>query len=756
MHKIFLSLFFIFYTSLSLFSQEFDDFSDTQKLYLKNTKEIKICVDPVWKPFEWIDEKGNYRGMGSEYLKLFTQRLNVKIKLHKTKNWSQTIAAIKEKKCDLLPMVGITQERKKFLNFTTEYYTAPYVIATTLNKSFIEDISQKLNKKYAVVKSSAIIDDLRRQYKNIKIVEVKDILEGLSLVNEGKVYGFINITTAISYLIQKEGFENIKIAGKLPFGFKIAIGTNKDKVILRDIFQKLINNTDKNAIETINAKGVSLLIEEVQDYTLAYQILLFFALLTLAFVYRQYLLKKLNTSLVEKIQTKTAELQELNKVLEKKVQDRTQELTHQAHYDSLTQLPNRVLFHQKLLEAINEVKDTQKFVALFFIDLDRFKEINDSFGHHIGDEILCYVANKLSAVISKEDTLARLGGDEFTVILRNLNSVEEANPVAQALLDILKEPIKHNSHLLYLSASIGISIYPTDDTDINNLIKNADAAMYKAKEDGRNNFRFYSHKLTQKAFSKVILQGELKEAIINKEFIVYYQPQIDARTDMLIGFEALVRWNHPSKGILSPFHFIKSAEETGLIIEIDQEVMTQAMKDFSSWIQKGLKPGHLSLNLETQHLAHAQYIETLKRNIKQHNFNPEWLELEVLESDVMKNADEAISKLNLIHDLGIKISIDDFGTGYSSLSYLKKLPIDKLKIDKSFIDDVPQDEEDTSIVKAIIALGNSLNLEIIAEGVETLKQKEFLLEHDCYNMQGYLYAKPMSKDDVEIYLKDKL
>lgn len=333
-------------------------------------------------------------------------------------------------------MVGITQERKKFLNFTTEYYTAPYVIATTLNKAFVEDISKKLNKKYAVVKSSAIIDDLRREYKDIQIVEVKDILEGLSLVDRGEVFGFINITTAISYLIQKEGFDNIKIAGKLPFGFKIAVGTNKDKILLRDIFNKLINSTDKHAMEAINRKWISLLIEEIQDYTLVYQIVIFFALLILAFIYRQFLLKKLNTSLVEKIKQKTAELQKLNTELEKKVKIRTEALTHQAHYDFLTELPNRVLFHEELVNAMNKAKENNTYVALFFIDLDKFKQINDSFGHHIGDEILCLVAKKLNDAIKDGNTLARIGGDEFTVILKNLTTPEEAKLTAQALLDI--------------------------------------------------------------------------------------------------------------------------------------------------------------------------------------------------------------------------------------------------------------------------------------------------------------------------------
>jgi diguanylate cyclase (GGDEF)-like protein len=728
--------------------------SHHERMYLRNRKSISICVDPKWRPFEWIDEKGVYRGMGADYFNTFIESMHMKkkVSLYKTQNWAQTLEALKAKKCDLLPMAGITQERKEFLNFTEPFYEAPYVIATKRDKIFIEDIGKKLDKKYAVVRGSAIVDDLKRLYPGIKIVEVSDIFEGLSAVEEEKVYGFINVTTAIVYLMQKEGFTDIKIGGKLPFGFKIAVALRKDEPELYSIFSKAVVNLEENEKEAISNRWTSVVLEKKQDFTLVYQILGVSFLLLLAFIYRQMILKRANSSLKQKVDEKTKELQNLNSKLENLVKKRTEQLEYQAYYDALTKLPNRTLFHEKLEEGIVKAKANNEMLALFFIDLDRFKQINDSLGHHVGDEVLKFVTQRLLNAISKKDILSRLGGDEFTLIVEHIKHNAQIANVAQKILDALADPIEINDTKFYITPSIGISVYPHDGDGMN-LLKNADAAMYKAKDEGRNNFQFYSSEMTQMAFEKVILQGSLRQAIENDEFDVFYQPQIDADRKKIIGFEALVRWKHPTEGIISPAHFIPLAEETGLIVEIDQVVMKKAMNKVAQWHKEGVFDGTLSLNLAAKQLANSECLSTLKARLKEYDFNPLWLELEVTESDIMHRPDEAILKLEKIHALGIKISIDDFGTGYSSLSYLKRLPIDKLKIDQSFIKDIPQSEDDSAIVKAVIALANSLGLSLIAEGVETQEQKDFLVKNSCVNIQGYLYAKPMNAEDTLDFIK---
>ncbi len=427
-------------------------------------------------------------------------------------------------------------------------------------------------------------------------------------------------------------------------------------------------------------------------------------------------------------------------------------LEHQAHHDALTELPNRTLFNDRLEQAVEKAKRNNTLFALFFIDLDRFKQINDSLGHAVGDDLLKVVTGRLKAAIRKEDTLARLGGDEFTIIMEELSNAQDSSVLAQKILEVLQQPIEIDGHKLYVSSSIGISLYPQDDTDAGNLLKYADAAMYRAKEEGRNNFQFYSSEMTELALERLVMTTSMRQALESKEFVIHYQPQIDAENNVLIGLEALVRWQHPLKGLLAPIHFLPLAEETGMIIELDYWVMRTAIKQVASWYKEGLNPGVLSLNLSMKQLEHCDFIKRVQETIESYAFRPEWLKLEVTEGQVMQKPEEAIAKLSEINALGIGISVDDFGTGYSSLSALKRLPINTLKIDRSFIIDVPKDEEDAAIVRAIIALAKSLDLDLIAEGVETNAQKEFLLANDCKKIQGYYFSRPISAENVHTML----
>jgi len=436
------------------------------------------------------------------------------------------------------------------------------------------------------------------------------------------------------------------------------------------------------------------------------------------------------------------------KETQKLLEEQTKKLRYQAHHDMLTGLPNRTLFKERLERTIIEATRHRNNFALFFIDLDQFKKINDSLGHHVGDEVLIEAAKRLKNSLREEDTLSRLGGDEFTVILKDIKVPKNAATVAQKILNKMKEPIKIADHTLHISASIGIALYPDDATNMDDLIKYADAAMYKAKDEGRNNFQFYSEEMTQEALAKVVLENSLRTAIKEEEFVVYYQPQYDGNTETIIGMEALVRWIHPHMGIIPPFEFIPLAEENGLIIDIDRIVMKKAMRQFSQWYEQGLNPGILALNLSMRQLSDNHFITYLLKTMQEYNFQSSWLELEVTEGQMMSNPEQSIRKLKRLSEMGIEIAIDDFGTGYSSLSYLKKLPLNKLKIDQSFVRDIPDDEEDVAITKAIIALGKSLNLRLIAEGVETKEQKDFLLENNCHFIQGYYYSKPVPADEI--------
>jgi diguanylate cyclase (GGDEF)-like protein/PAS domain S-box-containing protein len=439
-----------------------------------------------------------------------------------------------------------------------------------------------------------------------------------------------------------------------------------------------------------------------------------------------------------------------------KLQKQSEQLHHQAHHDTLTDLPNRTLFKDRLSQAIISAKRNQRAFALLFIDLDQFKKINDSLGHHIGDEVLIEASRRLKANLREEDTLARLGGDEFTIILKDIKNLQDISHISQKIVQAIKEPIEINGHTLYVSTSIGISLYPQDSLSAHDLIKYADTAMYKAKDEGRDNFQFYSPDMTALAFERVVMENSLRMALKEDQFVVYFQPQYNAQTNTIVGMEALVRWQHPALGLVPPGKFIPIAEESGLIVEIDQIVMKKAMQQFSSWYKDGLNPGTLSLNLAMKQLSEKYFIQMLLETMHTLDFLPQWLELEVTEGQVMNNPDASIEKLKIISDLGIELAIDDFGTGYSSLAYLKKLPLNKLKIDRSFIKDLPQDDEDAAITKAIIALGKSLNLTLIAEGVETEEQRDFLVINGCANIQGFFYSPPLATDKITLLLNAAL
>ena len=422
-------------------------------------------------------------------------------------------------------------------------------------------------------------------------------------------------------------------------------------------------------------------------------------------------------------------------------------MQYQAEHDSLTGLPNRMLFLDRLEQSIRYAKRADEKVAILFMDLDHFKEVNDTLGHAKGDKLLIEVADIIRKEIRSSDTVARLGGDEFTVIVDKITSSDVVVDIVQKIMEKLKKPQLVSNHELYTSFSIGIAIYPDDGNNGEELLKNADIAMYKSKIEGRNRYHFYTDDMTKKALERVTLEREIRAAIQNREFEVYYQPQVDTQDDTIVGIEALVRWRNSENKLVEPTVFIPLAEETGMIIEIDKLVREIALKDLFVMKKEGMLKGRLSLNITTIELNHKGFYEDLMKQIELSGCKPEWIEIEVTESQIMKNSEVAINVLTKLDNIGINVSIDDFGTGYSSLSYIKQLPVKKLKIDQSFVRDVVSDNNDREIIRAIIAMSKSLQLEVLAEGVETLEQKDLLLIEGCNRVQGFYYYKPMSFQD---------
>jgi diguanylate cyclase (GGDEF)-like protein/PAS domain S-box-containing protein len=426
---------------------------------------------------------------------------------------------------------------------------------------------------------------------------------------------------------------------------------------------------------------------------------------------------------------------------------------HQAFHDTLTGLSNRMLFKDRLSHALAHAKRNKQMLAVIFLDLDRFKLINDTLGHEIGDQLLKSVALRLKKCMREDDTIARLGGDEFTLLMPEIDKSESAAKVAQKIIEEILQPFHIGDHELYISTSIGIALYPSDGEDADTLLKNADTAMYLAKERGRNNYQFYTPALNKKTIERMTMENELRRAIERKEFVLHYQPKVNIKTHKIIGMEALVRWQHPVRGLIPPADFIPIAEETGMIVPLGEWVLHTACAQNKAWQDAGFEPLSISVNLSGCQFQLQNLAVVIKRILKETDLAPFWLELEITESTAMQNADYTIETLHKLKEMGVQFSIDDFGTGYSSLSQLKRFPVDKLKIDKSFVVEIGTGQDSEIIASTVIVLGKSLNLGVIAEGVETVEQLDFLKKHQCNEMQGFLFSKPVTADEFSALLE---
>ena len=425
-----------------------------------------------------------------------------------------------------------------------------------------------------------------------------------------------------------------------------------------------------------------------------------------------------------------------------------EEIRQLAYHDALTGLPNRTLFRDRLFQALAQGQRDDHSVALLFLDLDRFKDINDSLGHSVGDLLLQAVAERLNHSARRSDTVSRQGGDEFVVLLTSVRDAHEVTIVAQKILHLLSEPFIIEGQELFTSTSIGISLFPFDGDDADTLLKNADTAMYAAKERGRNTFQFFSEEMNSRAMDRRELEADLRRALQQNEFFLAYQPQVDLRAGKLVGVEALLRWNHPTKGLIPPDRFIPVAEEGGLINAIGAWVLNKACAQNRLWQDMGFTPFPVSINISGHQFKRRDLVETVEQALEVSGLEPHLLELELTESVLMENAEITIENLTDLKIRGVKLSIDDFGTGYSSLSYLKHFPIDRIKIDRSFVHDITNNADDAAIVETIIAMAHNLDLGVIAEGVETRDQLEFLRARHCFEMQGFYFSPPLPEEEL--------
>jgi diguanylate cyclase (GGDEF)-like protein len=462
-------------------------------------------------------------------------------------------------------------------------------------------------------------------------------------------------------------------------------------------------------------------------------------------------LKTYQAELENRVTMRTRELEVANSQLESSKEQAeavAKRMEYHAHHDALTGLPNRSLLNDRIKSGLAQACRQESMLALLFLDLDRFKIINDSLGHGIGDQLLRVISRRLTNCVREGDTVARFGGDEFMVLLPNINSASDAGKIGAKIIKSLTGAISCHGHELHITTSVGISIYPFDGSGADTLVKHADISMYRAKEIGRNKMVFYTAEMNAGSRKKLALETNLRTALEKEQLYLVYQPKIDITRNVIIGVEALLRWKHPAMGHVSPLEFIPIAEESGLIIPIGEWVLRTAFRQLREWHNAGFDDLTMAVNLSSSQLSRPGFEKIVENALAEAGIGADRAELEITENVAMRNIDSAIITLEKLKKMGMSIAMDDFGTGYSSLGYLRKLPIDTVKIDRSFVSEIPDSKEGTLIAQTIIAMAHSLNLSLVVEGVENVKQLNFFRQHGCHVVQGYLFSKPVSADEI--------
>jgi len=717
--------------------------SEQQQRYLVQKKTIKACIDPDWMPIERL-EKGKYIGMGADYLKLLQQKIGVPIDVLPTKDWAESLDIAENKQCDIFVLSMDIQPQQSYMDITTPYLKLPVVIATKLDVVFISNLEEVASQKIGILEGCALADSVKQANPDVNFVMVPSKELGLEMVANDELFGMMDNLYSLSHEIQKHHYGELKIGGKLGVNWDLGIATRKDEPILNQIFEQALATISTQARQEIINRWTPIEYVQTFDYNLMWKIVAAFSLLLVATFFRNRRLIMHQTEIAQK----NHELAKINRQL----QAQKTEVQHHADHDFLTGLPNRKKVNELLDHAIQIAKRQQQQIAVLFLDLDRFKNINDSFGHHVGDDVLRETAERLKKRLRVSDTIARIGGDEFLIVLETNQDVKDAAVTAENILAEIRKPIYINDHSYINSGSIGIALFPGDGQDASTLIKCADSAMYLAKEHGKDSYQYYTQKLSEQIQRRLYIEHALRNAIKNEQLSILFQPQIELKQQQIVGVEVLVRWLHPELGFVSPSEFIPIAEETGLIVEIGEWVFRNACQTFSSWQKSGFMLDSLAINVSSVQFNQSNVTDTFSAIIDEFNIPAKNIEIEITERYIMADTEQNNHFLQSLREIGFRISVDDFGTGYSSMSYLKTLPLDIIKIDKSFTNEIPHDNNDLQIVEAILALSHSLGYIVVAEGIEKLEQLEILQAMSCDIGQGYYFNKPLPADElISIY-----
>ncbi|MGH1431736.1 MAG: EAL domain-containing protein [Neptuniibacter sp.] len=715
-------------------------FTPQEQSYLNKKRQLKACIDPSWYPYEGF-RNGKPSGMSTDYLKYFEEQIQIPINIVHTESWPQTLEYTRLRKCDFITLASDKPERRKYLNFATPHMTAPLALATQVDEVFFSDFSELIGKQIGIMRGYSPGAEIREEHPGIILIEYDSILEGLSDVQSGSISGFLDSVATLSYQIQNSYPGTLKISGKFDYDWSFGIAARNDEPMLVEILDKVVLGIPDSVHTSIKNTWLGVRYEQAVDYKTLWQVVIGFGVILLLILVRYHRISQQR----HEISAKNAELATINKELE----EQKASAQHMASHDLLTSLPNRAQLLNHLEHAIQLAYRQKSKVAVLFIDLDRFKYVNDSLGHHIGDELLRSVSRVLAQRVRKTDTLARIGGDEFILVMEAFEDENSPSLVAQSMIDALKKPFSIAEHQFQISASVGIALYPDDSHEIHTLIKHADIAMYQAKELGRNQFRYYTQELSEKTEKRLEIESALRAALKHNQFRLVYQPIINLRTSKVSHAEALIRWDHPVMGTISPVDFIPIAEENGLIHEIGLWVFRQACQQLREWRERGVGVASLSVNVSSIQFQRNSLIDNFKKILEQEKVIASAINIEITESHLMDQTERNIAFLKALKNAGHSISVDDFGVGYSSMSYMKRLPLDVIKIDRSFISDIPDDKNDIQITQAIIALAHNLGYASVAEGVENIQQMEFLRKMGSHYAQGFFFSRPLNTDEFE-------
>ena len=710
-------------------------------------KLIRVGVLPN-PPIAFKDKTGKWRGVSIDILQKIADKNNWKLQFVPG-SYTDQLANFEVDKIDIISMMAYSKKRDDKYIFTRNAIISNWGLIYSRTDSDIASLLDLDNKRIGAVKNNIHNKAFRKLADkfelNIEILEFEKFSDVMKAIQGQKVdAGIVNRLFGALNANEYNLIETSIIFNPITIHYSALKPVNQN--LINEIDQQLNKyKADKNSIYFTSIRRWMNQDEQSQSYR--WLIWLVSGLFTVIII-----MLGLTLLLRRQVAIRTHELQ--SEVDERREAERR--LDELAYYDSLTKLPNRISLLEHLKFALGRARRNKNIIAVLFIDIDRFKTVNDSLGHDAGDQLIVHVASRLKACLRDEDSISRFGGDEFVTILQDITDISYINMVAKRMLKCLDTPIEIESTEVFSSICIGIALYPNDDDNGDNLLKYADAAMYHAKDLGGNNYQFYNEELTKQVQKRLSLESRLRRALERNEFQLYYQPIFNLETQQPVGVEALIRWQDPEHGLIMPDDFIPLAEETGMIVAIGDWVLKQACKQIGEWESLKLGKLNLAINVAAQQFDRDKLYASVINILNETGMNARQLELEITERMFLNITDDVKNTLDKLTKEGVKLSIDDFGTGYSSLNYLKQLPIDTLKIDRSFITGIPQDKDDVKITSTIITMAHGLNMNVVGEGIETEEQLQYLNTLQCGQGQGYYLAKPMSVQDTTKWLQNKI